>query len=180
MTKRPTISILIFINILILVSCNNKNDQVTFTGQIINPTTDMVWITVKDSIISTKLDENNKFTFELELIEANKYRFEHGGWTYVFLNPGSNLHITIDTKDFDNSITYRGTTIEENEYLKKRILLKESLEDNRFEIPNMNKDEFDNALNSTLGVWEKTLLKLSSIESSEYTKFKKAELEEES
>jgi len=108
---------LIIIVTLFIASCSKENKQVTLTGQIINPTSDMVWLTVNDSILSTKLDENNKFTFKIELMEANKYRFEHSGWTYVFLNPGSNLHITIDTKDFDKSITYKGKAIEENEYL---------------------------------------------------------------
>ena len=163
---------------LLITSCSQENTQVTFTGQIINPTSDMVWLTVNDSTLSTKLDKNNKFVFKLDITEANKYRFDHGGFTYVFLKPGSILHLTLDTKDFDRSITYKGAALEENEYLKKRLLLKETLEDNRLEIPNMSENEFESAVNSTLGIWEKTLLELKHIDSREYANFRKAELEE--
>ena len=169
---------LAFITALFLASCNTKNDQVIFTGQIINPTVDMVWIEINDTTLSTKLDENNKFAFTLDITEANSYRFDHGEHTFVFLKPISNLYITLDTKDFDRSITYNGTDLEENEYLKKRLLLKEGLEDHRFEIPNMDQNEFDSTINSTLGVWKNELLRLSKIESDEYANFKKKELEE--
>ena len=177
-TKPMRIVTLAFVTALFFASCNNNNDQVSFTGEIINPTVDMVWITINDSLLSTKLDENNKFMFKLDITEVISYRFDHGGHTLVFLKSGSNLHLTLDTKDFDGSITYRGTDLEENEYLKKRMLIKECLEDNRFEIPNMSKNEFDSTINNTLGVWEKSLLELKDIESDEYAKFKKNELEE--
>ncbi len=170
---------LVFITTLFFVSCNTKNDQVVFTGQIINPTVDMVWITINDSLqLSTKLDENNKFEFKLDIREANRYRFDHGGHTFVFLKPGSVLDLTLDTKHFDESITYSGTNVKENEYLKKRLLLIEGLSDNRFEIPNMSKNGFDSIINNTLGVWKKSLFELKDIESDEYAKFKKNELEE--
>lgn len=163
---------------LFITSCSQENKQVTFSGQIINPTSDMVWLSVNDSILSTKLNENNTFVFKLNITDANKYRFDHGGFTYVFLKPGSNLHLTLDTKDFDRSITYKGTALEENEYLKKRLLLKEALEDNRFEIPNMSEREFDSTINGTLGLWKKTLLELKDIDSKMYANFKQDELEE--
>jgi hypothetical protein len=109
---------------LLIISCSDKNKTVTLTGEIINPTEDMVWITINDSTqLSTKLDENNKFTFELNITEATKYRFDHGGHTFVFLKPGSSLRLTLDTEDFDRAISYSGTDLEENEYLKKRILM---------------------------------------------------------
>jgi thiol-disulfide isomerase/thioredoxin len=164
---------------LLLASCNTKDDQATFTGEIINPNLEMVWITINDSTqLSTKLDENNKFAFKLDITEANRYRIDHGGHTFVFLKPGSSLHLTLDPEDFDSSITYSGTDLAENEYLKKRILIVEGLQANRFEIPNMTTDEFDSTLSSTLGVWKKTLLDLKDIDSKEYAKFKDDELEE--
>lgn len=163
---------------LFITSCSQENKQVTFTGQIINPTSDMVWLTVNDSTISTKLDGNNEFIFKIDITEANRYRFDHGGHTFVFLKPSSILHLTLDTKDFDRSITYKGTALEENEYLKKRLLLKEALENNRLEIPNMSESEFESTINSTLGIWKKTLLELKDIDSKMYANFKNDELEE--
>ncbi|MFA7289447.1 MAG: TlpA disulfide reductase family protein [Melioribacteraceae bacterium] len=171
------LSLLVAVTLLI-TSCSQENKQVIFTGEIINPTSDMVWLTVNDSTLSTKLDKNNKFIFKVGITEANKYRLDHGGFTYLFLKPGSVLHITLDTKDFDRSITYKGTAQKENEYLKKRLLLKETLEKKRFEIPNMSEKEFESIINNTLGAWEKTLLELKNIDSKEYANFKNAELEE--
>lgn len=169
---------LIIVATLFITSCSQKNKQVTFTGQIINPTTNMVWLTVNDSTLSTKLDENNEFMFRLNITEANRYRFDHGGHTFVFLKPSSILHLTLDTKDFDRSITFRGTALEENEYLKKRLLLKETLENSRFEIPNMSESEFESMINGTIGIWKKTLLELKDIDSKLYANFKKDELED--
>lgn len=164
---------------LILASCNSNKNHVTFTGEIINPTLDRVWITINDSTqLSAKLDENNKFAFELNITKANKYRFDHDGHTFVFLKPGSSLHLILDTKDFDGAITYSGTDLAENEYLKKRLLIMEGLQANRFKIPNLSKSEFDSLINNTLGVWEKTLLNLKGIESEEYAEFKQEELQE--
>jgi thiol-disulfide isomerase/thioredoxin len=172
-------SALILIIPLLIISCSGENRTAIFTGEIINPTEEMVWITINDSTqLSSKLDSNNKFTFELNITEANKYRFDHGGHTFVFLKPGSSLHLTLDTKDFDGAITYDGTDLEENEYLKKRILITEILQANRFSIPNLNESEFDSLLTNTLGVWKKSLLDLKNIEKEQYARFKEDEFKE--
>jgi len=172
-------TILILIISILIISCSDENKTVTFSGEIINPTEKMVWITINDSTqLSTKLDKNYKFTFELNICEANKYRFDHGGHTYVFLKPGSSLHLTIDTDDFDGAITYIGSNLEENEYLKKRILITEGLQANRFNIPNLKKSEFDSLITNTLGIWEKSLLALKDIEHEELARFKEEEFKE--
>jgi thiol-disulfide isomerase/thioredoxin len=170
---------LILVISLLIISCSDKNKMVTLTGEIINPTEEMVWITINDSTqLSTKLDENNKFSVELNIAEANKYRFDHGGHTFVFLKPGSSLRLTLDTEDFDRAISYSGTDLEENEYLKKRILIVEELQVNRFNIPNLNESEFDSLISNTLGEWKESLLDLKNIEKEQYSGFKEAELKE--
>jgi thiol-disulfide isomerase/thioredoxin len=174
---KPTALILIIS--LLIISCSDEDKTVTFTGEIINPTEEMVWITINDSTqLSTKLDENNKFAFELNITEANKYRFDHGGHTFIFLKPGSSLHLTLDTEDFDGAIIYSGTDVEENEYLKKRILIEQGLQANRFKIPNLNESEFDSLITNTLDVWKKSLLEFKNIEKEQYTRFKEDELKE--
>lgn len=173
---KPTVLILI---ILLIISCSDTDRTVALTGEIINPTEEMVWITINDSMrYSTRLDENNKFAFELKIPEPNKYRFDHGGHTFVFLKPGSSLHLTIDTKDFDGAISYDGTDLEENEYLKKSILISERLQANRFNIPNLNESEFDSLITNTLGVWKNSLLAMKNIENEQYSRFRAAELKE--
>ncbi|MBN2348780.1 MAG: TlpA family protein disulfide reductase [Bacteroidales bacterium] len=170
---------LILIISLLIISCSDEDKTVTFTGEIINPTEEMVWITINDSTqLSSKLDTNNKFTFELNITEANKYRFDHGGHTFIFLKPGSSLHLTLDTEDFDGAITYSGTDVEENKYLKKRILIAQGLQADRFNIPNLYESEFDSLITNTLGVWKKSLLELKNIEKGQYTRFKEDELKE--
>lgn len=174
--KPSALTLIIF---LFILSCSNENKTVHITGEIINPTEKMVWISINDSTqLSSKLDANNKFTIELNITEANKYRFDHGGHTYVFLKPGSSLDLTLDTEDFDGAITYSGTDLEENEYLKKRILIVEGLQENRFNIPNLNESEFDSLIAKTLGVWKKSLLDLKDIEHEKYAGFKEDELKE--
>jgi len=163
---------------LLVASCMNINSEVTLSGEIINPVTNMIWIETNDTTLSTNLDQNNKFKISFNISEAKSYRFDHGGHTYIFLKPGCNLDLTINTKDFDKSIKYEGDFLEENEYLKKRILIKENLQARRFDLPNMNEDEFEITLENTLGEWKNSLHRLRNIDKKDYAAFKKHELTE--
>ncbi|MBN8702034.1 MAG: TlpA family protein disulfide reductase [Bacteroidetes bacterium] len=57
------------------------------------------------------------------------YTFNYGEeYTNVYLKPGFNLQITLDTKEFDESIKYKGVGAAENNYLAEKLLLDAKLE----------------------------------------------------
>ena len=77
------------------------------------------------SVIS--FDNNHKFVDTLSLKEGY-YRFFVGSeYTQIYLRPGMDIHLSLDVKDFDESLIYAGKGADINNFLAKKILLSEAL-----------------------------------------------------
>ena len=105
---------LLFLFLIVLAGCTNgeKNSpKVFFAGQIINPTDDYVVLFKGEQIVdSAKLDEKNRFKFELDSVNEGLHHFNHSPeLQYVFLENGDSLMIRLNTIDFDESLVFSGT-----------------------------------------------------------------------
>jgi len=68
------------------------------------------------------LDDQGVFSDTLFLPKAY-YKFNLGNqYTWMYLKPGDNLQISLDYKDFDKSLIYKGKGSEVNNYLAKKML----------------------------------------------------------
>lgn len=115
--------------VLALFSCQEeaKIDYVIITGQIENPTDKTVSIIQgKEKIKEMTLDQNGKFSDTLK-IENGYYNLDHGREVaYLYLEQGDNIKVSLNTKEFDETITYTGVGSENNNYLAKKVLFDEN------------------------------------------------------
>lgn len=116
--------------LLTIIACNKApNDYVTFSGTITNKNSDSVVVRSRDFSKTIKVNADGTFKDTLK-IETGVYNFFDGNEsTNLFLKNGFEINITLDTKQFDESITYTGIGAEHSTFLAKHNLLQEQLLD---------------------------------------------------
>jgi thiol-disulfide isomerase/thioredoxin len=115
--------------IFILSSCSSEdlNKLVSITGEIENPSSETVKIYQGDFNEDATL-EDGTFTMEFEIEKAGFYNFKHGAeYSSIYLTPGDALLMTLDTDQFDESISYAGKGAEANNYMAAKYLKNEQL-----------------------------------------------------
>ena len=126
--------ICIAIGALAIFACQEapKKDYVTLSGQITDKNSDS--LIVRSRAYSKTITVNADGTFSDTLkIETGLYNFYDGvESTNVFLKNGYNLNLSLDTKAFDESISYTGEGAENNNYLAEKSLIEEKLLDQDF------------------------------------------------
>ncbi len=127
---------LLFLFLIALAGCSTgekKSSKVFFAGQIINPTDEYVVLLQGERIIdSAKLDEKNRFTFELDSVTEGLHHFTHAPeLQYIFLEKGDSLMLRLNTIDFDESLVFSGTNsgAEINNFLLDLFLSNEKEEE---------------------------------------------------
>ncbi len=126
--KKSTLLLIVIITFIYSCKKNEFNNNLIFSGKIENPYSDTLSILNKnqDIIKFIILNKNNTFKDTLNLPEGF-YRLRNGREsTQIYLKPGYNLSLTLNTKEFDESIKYEGKGAKENNYLAKKALLEES------------------------------------------------------
>ncbi|MDP2188682.1 MAG: TlpA disulfide reductase family protein [Sphingobacteriaceae bacterium] len=96
----------------------------TFTGQIKNAAADSIFLSHYDMLLNEEIfegapvDPSGKFKLIFSPKANTRYQFEHGGEvTDVWIEAGDSLHLMLDFKQFDESLTYSGTSAPFNNYL---------------------------------------------------------------
>lgn len=117
---------------LLLLSCTDaveKND-VLFAGEIVNPSSEYVVLYKGAKVIdSAKLDDTNRFAFQLDSIESGLYHFNHEPEVqYVYLEKGDSLLVRLNTQYFDESLVFSGTNEDVNNFLLELFLSDEEEE----------------------------------------------------
>ncbi|MFK7812457.1 MAG: peroxiredoxin family protein [Maribacter sp.] len=140
---------LLYFFILVLAGCNQdekKSPKVFFAGEIVNPTSTMVFLSKDDQVLdSVLLDENNRFSFDLPSIKEGLHHFNHGReYQYIFLEKGDSIQIRLNTIDFDESLVFSGIGSEINNFLLELFLANEEEESLVFsKLFNMEPADFD-------------------------------------
>lgn len=118
----------IFILSLFLTGCFSDNsDYVILRGTIINAPTDTIFIydNYDNYSKSILLDEKNNFEDTLNISAAEYHLQIADKATNLFLKKGDNLEITLDYYQFDETIRAKGIGQKINNFLFKRIILRE-------------------------------------------------------
>lgn len=114
----------------LLTSCKEETkDYVTFSGKITNKNSDLLIIRSSDSPYSKTIAVNEDGTFSDTLkVEPGIYNLYDGNEsTNLFLKNGFDLTLTLDTDEFDETITYSGRGAEHSNFIVKEYLLQEKL-----------------------------------------------------
>ncbi|HEX9825478.1 MAG TPA: TlpA disulfide reductase family protein [Flavobacteriaceae bacterium] len=110
---------------IVFVSCNKdpKIDYALLSGKAENTTSNTVVIEKGDFNKEIPIETDGTFADTLKLTEAGFYTLSIGReQTSVYLKNGFDIHFTIDTNQFDETISYTGTGASENNYLAAKQL----------------------------------------------------------
>ena len=126
-----TKNILIFSIALALFSCKKEDTStyVTISGKITNHLGNNGSIKSRGYSKDLKINKDGTFKDTLHLkSEGAMYQFTDGNeYAQLYLKNGDNINLTLDTKQFDETLKYTGTGAENNNYLVQKSLLSEKL-----------------------------------------------------
>ncbi|WP_066225395.1 TlpA family protein disulfide reductase [Formosa haliotis] len=127
--------ILIAIGALTIFACQEtpKNkDYVTLSGKITDQNSDS--LVIRSRTFNKTIAVHSDGTFKDTLkVEPGLYNlFDGKESSTIFLKNGYDLNITLDTKEFDETITYTGEGATNNSFLAEKSLVQEKLFDQDF------------------------------------------------
>ena len=115
---------------LVIVSCNNEpKDYVTISGKITNKNSDSLVIRKSPYSKTIKVREDGTFKDTLK-VEPGVYTLYDGTEaTSIYLRNGFEMEVSLDTKMFDETVSYSGTGAQHSNFLAEKAVLTESLFD---------------------------------------------------
>lgn len=127
MIKLPSLILLTLFSILNIHG--TEVPKCVLSGEIKNPVSDSLFIENDNGelVKAIRLDKKKTFRVELQVVEGYYTIGDNQEHTQLFLSPGFDFSIFINTKAFDESIVYKGKGAAENNYLAQFSLLYESL-----------------------------------------------------
>jgi len=132
-----------------LVACKTEPnvDYALFSGKIENPTGKTIVVRGGDFNQVINLNDDGTFADTLR-IETGYFSFNHDReGSGIYLSQGDNLNLTLNAKEFDETIAYTGIGSESNNYLASKYL---NNEQNSVDVPTlyiMEQKEFLDAVN---------------------------------
>ncbi len=122
--------IVLALSLLTLVACSKEEkpvDYVLFSGKITNKNNDKVVVSGTDFKKEIKVKEDGTFSDTLRIPKEGQFSYAIAPERSSFyIKNGDNINLTIDTKEFDETIAYTGKGAEKNNYLAKWFLENES------------------------------------------------------
>lgn len=107
--------------------------------EIKNPNSDSIVLTSYNTRKSqvVKAEKPGIFATSLDVQQPGMFRFFDGNeQTTMYLRPGFNLGMTLDTKMFDETIVYTGAGAAENNYLAQKALADEKMQEGLMAVAN--------------------------------------------
>lgn len=124
--------LLICLSVLAIVACKEEapKDYVTFSGKITDKSSDSVVLRTRTYSKTIAVNQDGTFSDTLKIAEAGVYNFYDGNESSnLYLKNGFDLNMTLDTKEFDETIKYTGDGAEHSNFLAEKSLLEEKLLD---------------------------------------------------
>jgi thiol-disulfide isomerase/thioredoxin len=116
---------------LTIVSCTQEpKDYVSFSGQILNQNSDSLIIgsnTDRDFKKRIGVSEDGSFSDTLKIVNGAYYVFDGSESTSLYLKNGDDIKLTLDTKEFDETVVYTGNGADVNNYLAQKALNQEAI-----------------------------------------------------
>ena len=108
------------LSILFTSSCNQDLNKITIEGSITNPVSTEIVFNFPDTSYDTRVDANGNFKITLNQDSAQYVTLLHGERTRMFIKPGDNIEVYFDTKEFDETMTYKNSP--ESSYLAYKLI----------------------------------------------------------
>ncbi len=140
--------ILILLAAIAIVSCQKEpKDYVTLSGKITNKNSDSLLVVTRTFSKTIKVDEDGTFKDTLKVEPGIYNLFDGTEATAVFLRNGYELDVTVDAKEFDETVKYSGFGAEHSTFLAKKALLEEQLFD-QDRLSSLSSEGLKNEMNS--------------------------------
>ena len=112
---------------LFLIGCLNTSKtnlkEIHISGQIINPVLDNIKFESTDSTFTVELTKDGNFTFSFTADSSLYLSLSHGEYTSMYVKPGDNIELSLNTDEFDESVNYKGS--EASNFLARKYLIQE-------------------------------------------------------
>ncbi len=134
-----------------------------------------------DTVAQIPVDSSGVFSGEFAIEKGTSMNLNYGGeWTSNYFMPEDDLEMTLDIKEFDETLHYKGKGSERNNYLAQYMLINEENElKYGFEIERLQPDSFllvkqglKTSLESTLGQYVK-----DTVAENEFLAYEKSRLD---
>jgi len=115
--------------VVIIMSCKEEvpKDYVTLSGKITNQNPDSLLIYAGKYEKKIKVNADGSFSDTLKVATGSYRLFDGGEYANLYLMNGYDLQLTVDTKEFDETISFTGNGAEVNNYLAVKALLQEEV-----------------------------------------------------
>jgi len=136
----------IFLFALILSNVSFGQDNVVkFKAEIANRNGDVIYITTPANRTIKEIKVNDKGIFEasFEAADGDYMMFDGAEYAQLFLKNGYDLKLTMDAKEFDETIVFKGKGADENNFLAQSALIEEKF--NYDEVLALSEEEFTKA-----------------------------------
>jgi len=156
--------------VALMLSCTNPSkDFVSVSGKITNKNSDSIVI----SGYQTKNGESLKYKKVLQVSEDGSFKdtlkIQSGGFslfdgkefTSLYLKNGADIHITLDTKEFDETVSFTGKGANENNFLAKSALNQERFFKDLSNLITSPKESFDTKMNDFVSDFDKRITNTS-------------------
>ena len=126
--------------LLLFGSCDKafKADNYTayFGGEVTNPINRYILFFSGETLIdSIPLDKDNRFFIKFDSLAPGLYTFRHEPeYQYVYFDKNDSLLVSINSRDFDESIVFTGRGDQKNNFLMELYLQNEKDRDKMFKI----------------------------------------------
>lgn len=166
--------------LLLFIACDQKEetaiDYVLFSGSIENPSSEVVKVIGDDLKIDIALNEDNTFSDTLRIAASTYFTVVAGRESStMYLNQGDVINMTLNTEEFDESISYTGLGSEKNNYLAKKYMNSEQNAPGFEDFFGLIEDDFTN-INSKIFKEEVDFLMASAIKDENFIESEKKAL----
>ncbi|GAA0724530.1 hypothetical protein GCM10009430_29010 [Aquimarina litoralis] len=132
------------ITAFLLASCSEEKtapvEYVIFSGKVVHKNADKLSVSGSDFSKKINILEDDTFMDTLDITKNGYYRFSIGSESSeIYLKKGEDLNLSIDTKEFDESIRYTGKAASMNSYLATKYLVKEKFSETTGKRDSLNK-----------------------------------------
>ncbi|MFK2821275.1 TlpA disulfide reductase family protein [Flavobacteriaceae sp. LMIT009] len=133
----------------VVVSCKSepKIDYALVSGKIDNAAGKTVMVSGNDFKHEIEINEDGTFSDTLKIVSNGYYSFNHGREnSNMYLSHGDDIKITLDTKEFDETIKYEGVGSGTNNYLAAKYLADEKVTADRVSFYSLEEEAFKKQL----------------------------------
>ena len=108
------------LSIFFISSCRHDPGKITIKGIIANPVSDELVFNFHDTSYEAKVGADGNFKITLNQDSAQYVTLLHGERTRMFIKPGDKIEVYFDTKEFDETMTYKGSP--ESSFLAYKLI----------------------------------------------------------